>query len=113
MGHRVLQVESFERNVAACAVGTDVFEIAVSDPVVSHGVAGAIVQHQQEDSLAQGSVFGRCAKRGSGAPDEFPSAVSSSDGLAGGGIADISDCMGPGELTSPRSSESPPKPKAE
>ncbi len=72
MGHRVLQVESFERNVAACAVGTDVFEIAVSDPVVSHGVAGAIVQHQQEDSLAQGSVFGRCAKRGSGAHRRIP-----------------------------------------
>jgi len=72
LGHRVLQVESFERNMAACAVGADVFEIAVGDPVVGHGVAGAIVQHQQEDSLAQGPVFGRCAERGSAAHRRIP-----------------------------------------
>ena len=70
--HRVLQIESFERNVAACAVGADVFEIAVGNPVVSHGVAGAIVQHQQEDSLAHGPVFGRCAQRGSGLHPRIP-----------------------------------------
>ncbi len=72
LDHRVLQVESFEQNMAACAVGGDVFEIAVGDPVVAHGVAGAIVQHQQEDSLAQGLVFGRCAERGSGARRRIP-----------------------------------------
>src|SRR5712692_9697004 len=72
LDHRVLQVESFEQNMAACAVGADVFEIAVADPVVGHGVAGAIVQHQQEDSLAQGLVFGRCAERGSGARRRIP-----------------------------------------
>jgi len=70
--HRVLQIESFERNVAACAVGADVFEIAVGNPVVGHGVAGAIVQHQQEDSLAHGPVFGRCAERGSGVHPRIP-----------------------------------------
>jgi len=66
LDHRVLQVESFEQNMAACAVGADVFEIAVGDPVVGHRVAGAIVQHQHEDSLAQSLVFGRCAEHGSG-----------------------------------------------
>ena len=70
--HRVLQIESFERNVAACAVGADVFEIAVGDPVVRYGAAGAIVQHQQEDSLAQYPVFGRCADRGSGVHPRIP-----------------------------------------
>src|SRR5216684_3715865 len=59
LGYRVLQVEGFERNVAARAVGADVFEIAVGEPVVSHGAASAIVQRQQEDSLAQGMLFGR------------------------------------------------------
>ncbi len=66
LDHRVLQIESFERNVAACAVGADVFNIAVGDPVVGHAVAGTIVQHQQEDPLAHGSVFGRCSEGGSG-----------------------------------------------
>lgn len=66
LGHRVLQVESFERNVAARPVGADVFEVAIGHPVVGHGAAGAIVQHQQEDPLAQSLVFGRCAERGSG-----------------------------------------------
>jgi hypothetical protein len=70
--HRALQIESFERNVAACAVGAYVFEIAVGNPVVGHGVAGAIVQHQQEDSLAHGPVFGRCAQRGSGVHPRIP-----------------------------------------
>jgi len=72
LDHRVLPVESFEQNMAACPVGGDVFEIAVGDPVVDHGVAGAIVQHQPEDSLAQGLVFGRCAERGSGARWRIP-----------------------------------------
>ena len=72
LDHCVLQVESFERNVAACAVGADVFKIAVGDPVGGHGVAGAIVQHQQEDSLAYSPVFGRCAERGSGAHRRIP-----------------------------------------
>jgi hypothetical protein len=67
LGYGVLQVEGFEWYVTACAVGADVFEIAVGDPVVRYGAAGAIVQHQQEDSLAQYPVFGRCADRGSGA----------------------------------------------
>ena len=64
--HRILQVESFERNVAARAVGADVFEIAVNDPVVGYGMARAIFQHQQEDSLANDSVFGCCPESGSG-----------------------------------------------
>jgi hypothetical protein len=72
LDHRVLQIESFERNVAACAVGAYVFEIAVGNPVIGHGVAGAIVQHQQEDSLAHGPVFGRCAQRGSGVHPRIP-----------------------------------------
>jgi len=70
--HRILQVESFERNVAARAVGADVFEIAVGDPVVDYGAAAAIVQRQQEDSLAQDPVFGRRADRGSGAHGRIP-----------------------------------------
>jgi len=113
--HRVLQVESFKRNMAACAVGADVFEIAVGDPVVSHGVAAAIVQHQKEDSLVQGLVFGRRTELGSGARRaDPPSAVSSSPGSAVGGIVDISDCMSSCELRpSPRASESSPKPKPE
>ncbi len=72
LGYRVLQVEGFERNVAARAVGADVFEIAVGEPVVSHGTASAIVQRQQEDSLAQGMLFGRCAERGSGRRRRIP-----------------------------------------
>jgi hypothetical protein len=66
LGYSVLQVEAFEWNVTACAVGADVFEIAVDDPVVDYDAAGPIVQHQQEDSLAQAPVFGRRANRGSG-----------------------------------------------
>jgi len=58
--------------VAACAVGADVFEIAVSDPVISHGVAGAIVEHQQEDSLAHSPVFFHCVERASGAHRRIP-----------------------------------------
>ena len=65
MDHSVLQVESFERNVAACAVGADVFEIAVGNPIVDHSMTGTIVQHQQEDSLAQGLLFGPCAEHSS------------------------------------------------
>src|SRR5258708_28927371 len=61
LGYRLLQVEGFERNVAACAVGADVFEIAVGEPVASHGAAGAIVEHQQEDCLAQDLLFVRYA----------------------------------------------------
>jgi len=72
LGHCVLQVESFERDVAACAVGADVFKIAIDDPIVGHGVAGAIVQHQQEDQLAQGLLFGRCGERGSGEHRRIP-----------------------------------------
>ena len=64
--HSVLQVEAFEWNVTACAVGADVFEIAVGDPVVDYDAAGAIVQHQLEGSLPQSPVFGRRANRGSG-----------------------------------------------
>src|SRR5260370_5759275 len=72
LGYRVLQIEGFERNVAARAVGADVFEIAVGEPVVSHGTASAIVQRQQEDSLAQGLLFGRRAERGSGGRRRIP-----------------------------------------
>jgi hypothetical protein len=43
--HRALQVESFERNVASCAVWAGVFEVAVSHPVVGHGATGSILQH--------------------------------------------------------------------
>ena len=67
LGYGGLQVEGFEWYMTACAVGADVFEIAVGDPVVDYGAAGAIVQHQQEQSLAQDPVFGRRADRGSGA----------------------------------------------
>ena len=70
--HRILQVESFERNVAARAVGADVFEIAVNDPVVGYGMARAIFQHQQEDSLANDSVFGCCPESGSGTQCGIP-----------------------------------------
>jgi len=70
--HRILQVESFERNVAARAVGADVFEIAVKDPVVGYGMARAIFQHQQEDSLANDSVFGCCPESGSGTQCGIP-----------------------------------------
>ena len=70
--HRILQVESFERNVAARAVGADVFEIAVNNPVVGYGMARAIFQHQQEDSLANDSVFGCCPESGSGTQCGIP-----------------------------------------
>jgi len=56
--------------VAARAVGTDVFEVAVSDPVIDHGMAGTIVEHQQKDSLAP--VFRRCVERGSGMHCRIP-----------------------------------------
>ena len=72
LGHCVLQVKSFERNMAACAVGADVFEIPVGDPVVSHGVAGTIVQHQQEDSQGLAFAFSRCAERDSGVHRRIP-----------------------------------------
>ena len=72
LGYGVLQVEGFEWYVTACAVGADVFEIAVGDPVVDYDAAGAIIQHQQEDSLTQDPLFGRRADRGSGAHGRIP-----------------------------------------
>ena len=72
LGYGVLQVEGFEWNVTACAVGADVFEIAVNDPVVGYGMARAIFQHQQEDSLANDSVFGCCPESGSGTQCGIP-----------------------------------------
>ncbi len=72
LDHSVLQVESFERNMAACAVGADVFEIAVGDPIVDHSMTGAIVQHQQADSRAQGLLFGPCAEHSSRAHRRIP-----------------------------------------
>ncbi len=59
-------------DVAARAVGADVFEITVNDPVVGYGMARAIFQHQQEDSLANDSVFGCCPEFGSGTQCGIP-----------------------------------------
>jgi len=77
--------------MAARAIGVDVFKISVCGPVVGYGVAGAIVQHHDEDTFAKSFAFGRCTQRASGLRREIPFAVLSSDGLVGG-AADISHC---------------------
>jgi hypothetical protein len=66
---RFLQIERFKRNVAPHAIDADIFEISVCEPVVRHSVAGAILQHDQEESLSHRLVssFGQSVDRCPGA----------------------------------------------